>query len=145
MRMDAFSEASKCQAVEGGDVFQGGFLSPAALDAPLSRLDPALAPGAPHMLIYHFVVDGQPAGALKVTEVDLSPGDIVVFPHGDRIVEQRFRIEPDRSCRAPGESRDTRPFADARRWRRRGDRLCVRVPTCHPLLCRPISRACRPC
>jgi AraC-like DNA-binding protein len=45
---------------------------------------PALAPGAPHLVIYHLVVDGSARARLEDgAEVELSAGDIVVFPHGD--------------------------------------------------------------
>ena len=47
-------------------------------------LAPTLAPGAPHIVIYHLVVDGAArAGVEGGHDVELSPGDIVVFPHGD--------------------------------------------------------------
>jgi AraC-like DNA-binding protein len=43
-----------------------------------------LAPGAPHMIVYHLVVDGFAMACLEDgSEVELSPGDLVVFPHGD--------------------------------------------------------------
>ena len=36
------------------------------------------------MVIYHFVVDGSARARLENgPDIELSPGDIVVFPHGD--------------------------------------------------------------
>ena len=47
-------------------------------------LTPTLAPGAPHLILYHFVVDGTARARLASgPSLDLEPGDIVVFPHGD--------------------------------------------------------------
>jgi AraC-like DNA-binding protein len=47
-------------------------------------LAPTLAPGAPHIVIYHLVVEGTArARVADGPDLDLSPGDIVVFPHGD--------------------------------------------------------------
>jgi len=65
--------------------FSAEFLAPWRLSTPHSRtLAPTLAPGAQHLVIYHFVVDGSARARLKGgSDVELSPGDIVVFPHGD--------------------------------------------------------------
>ena len=83
--MDAFSEVLNGVRLKGAMFFRAEFSSPWRLSTPHCRaLTPALAPGAPHMLIYHFVVDGSARVCLEgEPEVDLSPGDIVVFPHGD--------------------------------------------------------------
>jgi AraC-like DNA-binding protein len=43
-----------------------------------------LAPDAPHLLIYHFLVEG--SGVVRMGEevpIELEPGDVVVVPHGD--------------------------------------------------------------
>ena len=73
------------RSVEGRGVLQRGVLrAVAALDAPLSRVTLTLAPGASHIVIYHLVVDGSARARLEGgPDVGLSPGDIVVFPHGD--------------------------------------------------------------
>jgi AraC-like DNA-binding protein len=83
--MDAFSEVLSGVRLKGAMFFSAEFSAPWRLSTPHCRvLAPTLAPGAPHMVIYHLVVDGAARASVDGTpEVDLSPGDIVVFPHGD--------------------------------------------------------------
>src|SRR6188768_909277 len=83
--MDAFSEVLNGVRLKGAMFFRAEFSAPWQLSTPHCRaLAPTLAPGAPHMLIYHFVVDGSARVCLEgEPEIDLSPGDIVLFPHGD--------------------------------------------------------------
>jgi AraC-like DNA-binding protein len=86
--MDAFSEVLSGVRLKGALFFNAEFSAPWRLSTPASRtLAPTLAPGAPpaqHTVIYHLVVDGS-ARAWREggPEIELSPGDIVVFPHGD--------------------------------------------------------------
>ena len=83
--MDAFSEVLNGVRLKGAMFFRAEFSAPWRLSTPHCRaLAPTLAPGAPHMLIYHFVVDGSARVSLEgESDVELSPGDIVLFPHGD--------------------------------------------------------------
>ena len=83
--MDAFSEVLNGVRLKGAVFFRAELSAPWRLSTPHCRtLAPALAPGAPHMLIYHFVVEGSARASLEgEPEIGLLPGDIVVFPHGD--------------------------------------------------------------
>ena len=83
--MDAFSEVLSGVRLKGAVFFSAEFSAPWRLSTPHCRvLAPMLAPGAPHMVIYHFVVDGSArVQSRRRADVELSPGDIVVFPHGD--------------------------------------------------------------
>jgi AraC-like DNA-binding protein len=71
--------------LKGALFFSAEFSAPWCFTSPPSRaLVSALSPGAPHLVIYHFVVDGAAQAWLRNgTRVELGPGDIVVFPHGD--------------------------------------------------------------
>jgi AraC-like DNA-binding protein len=71
--------------LQGALFFSAAFSAPWQLSTPHCRVLAArLAPNAPHMLMYHFVVDGSARVHLDgCADVDLAPGDIVVFPHGD--------------------------------------------------------------
>ena len=85
--MDAFSEVLNGVRLKGAMFFRAEFSAPWQLSTPHCRaLAPTLAPGAPHMLIYHFVVDGSARVCLdgepevesasllqKVATRDLSP------------------------------------------------------------------------
>ena len=83
--MDAFSEVLSGVRLKGAMFFSAEFSAPWRLSTPHCRaLASTLAPGAPHLVIYHFVVDGSARARVEGgPDVELSPGDIVVFPHGD--------------------------------------------------------------
>ena len=81
--MDAFSEVLSGVRLKGALYFSAEFSAPWRLTTP-KTLAATLAPGAPHLVIYHFVVDGSARARLDDgPEVELIPGDIVVFPRGD--------------------------------------------------------------
>ena len=83
--MDAFSEVLSGVKLQGAMFFSAEFSAPWAFVSPPARaLTPTLAPGAPHLILYHFVVEGTARARLASgPSLDLEPGDIVVFPHGD--------------------------------------------------------------
>ena len=83
--MDAFSEVLSGVRLKGAMFFSAEFSAPWRLSTPHCRvLASTLAPGAPHIVIYHLVVDGSARACVEGgPDVELSPGDIVVFPHGD--------------------------------------------------------------
>jgi AraC-like DNA-binding protein len=66
--------------------FSAEFSAPWGVSTPhSSALAPTLAPDAPHLVIFHFVVDGFATARLldDGQALELVPGDIVVFPHGN--------------------------------------------------------------
>jgi AraC-like DNA-binding protein len=83
--MDAFSEVLSGVRLKGAMFFSAEFSAPWRVSTPHGRvLAPALAPDAPHIVVYHFVVEGTARARVEGgTDIELSPGDIVVFPHGD--------------------------------------------------------------
>jgi AraC-like DNA-binding protein len=83
--MDAFSEVLSGVRLKGAMFFSAEFSAPWRLSTPHCRvLASTLAPGAPHLMMYHLVVDGSARASVQGgPDVDLSPGDLVVFPHGD--------------------------------------------------------------
>lgn len=83
--MDAFSEILSGVKLNGAFFFSAEFSAPWCFASPASHtLAPMLAPGAPHLVIYHFVIDGVAFVQLPDGQaLDLGPGDIVVFPQGD--------------------------------------------------------------
>ena len=83
--MDAFSEILSGVKLSGALYFNAEFSAPWGVDTPASQdLAPTLAPGAPHLVIYHFVIDGGAFAHMDGQSVALQPGDVVVLPHGDR-------------------------------------------------------------
>ena len=83
--MDAFSEVLSGVRMKGAMFFSAEFSAPWRLSTPHCRvLASTLAPGAPHMMMYHLVVEGSARVSVEGgPDVELSPGDLVVFPHGD--------------------------------------------------------------
>jgi AraC-like DNA-binding protein len=83
--MDAFSEVLSGVRLKGAMFFSAEFSAPWRLSTPHCRaLAPVLAPGAPHIVVYHFVVEGSARARVEGgPDVELAPGDIVMFPHGD--------------------------------------------------------------
>ncbi len=83
--MDAFSQILSGVVLKGALFFNAEFSAPWGFNAPTAReLAPLLAPDAPHLLIYHFLVEG--AGMVRLENeapIPLEPGDVVVMPHGD--------------------------------------------------------------
>ena len=84
-RMDAFSEILSGVKLNGALFFRAEFSAPWCFLSPASKtLAAVLAPGAPHLLIYHFVIDGRALVQLADGQsIELGPGDVVVLPHGD--------------------------------------------------------------
>jgi AraC-like DNA-binding protein len=82
--MDAFSEILSGVKLDGALYFNAEFSAPWGASTPQSRaLAPALAPGAKHLVIYHFILDGRAFARLHGTTLALGPGDVIIFPHGD--------------------------------------------------------------
>jgi AraC-like DNA-binding protein len=83
--MDALSEVLGSVRLKGAVFFRAAFSAPWDFASPHSReFTPLLAPGAKHLILYHFVVGGSLHACLPGgPPVDLTSGDIVVFPHGD--------------------------------------------------------------
>lgn len=85
--MDAFSEILSGVKLNGALYFNAEFSAPWGVDTPASKhLASTLSPGAPHLVIYHFVLDGHAHAHMAGQTVALEPGDVVVLPHGDRHV-----------------------------------------------------------
>ncbi len=83
--MDAISEILSGVKLKGALFFSAELSAPWGFSSPASNLlAPMLAPGAPHLVIYHFVLEGSAFVQLAHGQsVELGPGDIVVLPHGD--------------------------------------------------------------
>jgi AraC-like DNA-binding protein len=83
--MDAFSEILSGVKLNGALFFSAEFSAPWGFSSPVSTmLASMLAPGAPHLVIYHFVIDGGAFVQLATGQsLELGPGDVVVLPHGD--------------------------------------------------------------
>jgi AraC-like DNA-binding protein len=83
--MDAFSEILSAVKLNGAVFFSAEFSAPWGFSAPASnKLAAELALGALHVVLYHFVIDGGAVVDLADGQsIELKPGDVVIFPHGD--------------------------------------------------------------
>ena len=140
--MDAFSEILSGVKLNGALFFSAEFSAPWCFSSPASNtLAPLLAPGAPHLVIYHFVIDGAAFVQLPDEQsIELGPGDIVVLPHGDPHVMTSSRGVTASSLTSAilskVQSRDLRPLqagggGDSARY------VCGYM-ACDPFLSRPI-------
>jgi AraC-like DNA-binding protein len=142
--MDAFSEILSGVKLNGALFFSAEFSAPWCFASPASNLlAPMLAPGAPHLVIYHFVIDGR-AFVQMADEppVELGPGDVVVLPHGDAHSMTSARGVTDASLTSAiiskVKARDLSPMqagggGDSARY------VCGYM-ACDPFLSRPILR-----
>ncbi len=83
--MDVLSEVLKVVRLEGALFFNAEFSAPWCVSSPRSTdLARYLSPGSGHLIIYHFLTDGRAYAKLaEGPREELTPGDIVIFPHGD--------------------------------------------------------------
>ena len=83
--MDAFSEILSGVKLNGAVFFNAEFSDPWRFASPASQtLACTLAPGAPHVVIYHLLTEGCAIAQMgDGPGIALEPGDVVIFPHGD--------------------------------------------------------------
>jgi AraC-like DNA-binding protein len=142
--MDAFSQILSGVVLKGALFFNAEFSAPWGFNAlPTHDLAPLLAPNAPHLLIYHFLVEGSGIVHLGKDEpIELEPGDVVVIPHGDAHV----------MCSAQGVERKLSEAMIAKLKTRDLSvmqaggggtvaRFVCGYMVCDPLLCRPILQS----
>ena len=83
--MDVLSEVLRVVRLEGALFFNAEFSTPWSISSPQSSaIVPYLHPEARHLIIYHFLTEGRAYARLRDgPRVELTAGDIVIFPHGD--------------------------------------------------------------
>lgn len=139
--MDAFSEILAAVKLKGAFFFCADFSSPWGVTSPTSKeLAPALAPGAPHLVIYHLVLEGKALACTKTGKVlALEPGDIVIFPHGDShelLSGERAANDLTPAIVKKIMTRDLTPFQAGGGGQK--TRFVCGYMACDPFMCRPI-------
>ena len=84
--MDALSEILHSVKLEGAVFYNAEFTAPWGVRSPHScEVAAFLGKGLTHVIMYHFLTQGRARAEVENSThyVDLVPGDIVVFPHGD--------------------------------------------------------------
>jgi AraC-like DNA-binding protein len=84
--MDALSEILQSVKLEGAVFYNAEFTAPWGFRSPPTpEVAAFLGKGPKHVIIYHLLMAGRARGEVEHSthSLDLVPGDIVVFPHGD--------------------------------------------------------------
>jgi AraC-like DNA-binding protein len=83
--MDVLSEVLRVVQLQGALFYNGEFSAPWSVRATSARaLAGHFAPGAEHVIVYHFLTEGRASIRLENGQrIPLSAGDLVMIPHGD--------------------------------------------------------------
>ena len=84
--MDALSEILQSVKLEGAVFYKAEFTAPWGFRSPPTREVAAfLRKGTKHVIVYHLLIQGRALCEVEHNShrIELVPGDIVVFPHGD--------------------------------------------------------------
>jgi AraC-like DNA-binding protein len=145
--MDAFSQILGGVVLKGALFFNAEFSAPWGFNAPTAQeLAPLLAPDAPHLLIYHFLVEGSGIVFLgDATPIELEPGDVVVLPHGNAHVMCSAQGVERKLSEAMIAKLKTRDLS-AMQTGGGGEvaRFVCGYLVCDPFLCRPILKSLPP-
>jgi len=140
--MDAFSEILSGVKLNGAVFFRAEFSAPWSFSSPGANVTAAtLGVGTAHLVLYHLVIDG--GAVVKLADgpnIDLKPGDVVVFPHGhphsmssSRVAARSF---PYCEITDKIKSRDLSPLRAGGGGE--ASRFVCGYMTCDPYLSRPI-------
>ena len=140
--MDAFSQILSSFKLNGAVFFTAEFSAPWGFSAPASKvIAMTVAPEAEHLVLYHLVIEGGAHIELAdEASLELKPGDVVIFPHGDahHMSSGKGAIPPfpDYGINAKIKAGDLRPL----RAGGGGDisRFVCGYMTCEPHLSRPV-------
>ena len=140
--MDAFSQILSGVKLSGAMFFTAEFSAPWGVAIPASSVMTAkLAPGASHMILFHFLIDGRSVVSVSDgQQVELEPGDIVIFPNGDAHHMSSGKDAappfPNYGINAKVEARDLTPLRAGGGGE--SARFVCGYMTCDSYLCRPI-------
>ena len=84
--MDVLSEMLKAVKLDGAVFFHGEFSAPWCVRQPDGcSMASYLSPSSSHVIVFHLLTEGRGYARIEGNgrPVSLSPGDIVMFPHGD--------------------------------------------------------------
>ncbi len=106
--VDPLSDVLRVVRLTGAFFYRVEASRPWSVEAlPARKLAPLLLPGAQHVISYHIITTGRCVGGLLGEPlVELHPGDVIVFPHGDphlmasdhgvRLPDDRFGVSAAR-------------------------------------------------
>jgi AraC-like DNA-binding protein len=84
MGMDALSEVLKAVKLDSAFFFNAEFSAPWCFQSPNScKLAPYINQSSGHVIVYHLLIEGRAYGRLGDERLEILPGDVIIFPHGD--------------------------------------------------------------
>jgi AraC-like DNA-binding protein len=104
--MDPLSDLLRVVRLDGAFFYPVEAIAPWGVESAAAReLAPRILPNAEHLISYHILIEGRCfAGVLGEEQVELAPGDVIVFPHGDANLMSSapgLRVMPGVSTAAP--------------------------------------------
>jgi AraC-like DNA-binding protein len=140
--MDAFSEILSGVKLNGAVFFSAEFSAPWGFSTPpATAIADELVPGAPHLVLYHFVIEGGAVVELvDGPSLTLQAGEVVIFPHGHQhhMASHKGAVPPfpNYGISAKIKSRDLSPLQAGGGGNT--SRFVCGYMTCDPYLSRPI-------
>jgi AraC-like DNA-binding protein len=103
---DPLSDVLRAVRLDGAFFYAVEASEPWSVEAVAAKeLSPQVLPGAEHLISYHILTSGRCWGGLTgEPAVELAPGDVIVFPHGDGHVmssDPKLHSEPATPGRFP--------------------------------------------
>ena len=110
--MDALSDLLRVVRLDGAFFYAVEAAEPWGVEsAAAPELAPRILPGAEHLIAYHILTRGRCyGGVIGEEQVELAPGDVIVFPHGDANLMSSgrgVRIGPGVNTSAPARYPET--------------------------------------
>ena len=110
--MDPLSDLLRIVRLDGAFFFAVEAAEPWSVEsAPARELSPRIMPAAEHLISYHILTAGRCFGGVAGEEqVELTAGDVIVFPHGDAHImssSRDLRVGPDVNTSAPARYPET--------------------------------------
>ncbi len=82
--MDALSEVLKAVKLDTAFFYNGEFSEPWSFHSPNScKLAPYINQSSGHVIVYHLLIEGKAYARLGDERLEIFPGDVLIFPHGD--------------------------------------------------------------
>ena len=140
--MDAFSEVLSAVKLNGAVFFSAEFSAPWGFTSGGPKVMAArVAPGAPHLVLFHLVIEGGAVVDMQDGEsLALEPGDVVIFPAADAhhmsSGKDARRPFPNYGISAKIDAHDLTPLKVGGGGA--VSRFVCGYLTCDPHLCRPI-------
>jgi AraC-like DNA-binding protein len=119
--MDPLSDLLRVVRLDGAYFYVVEAAEPWGVETvPARELSPPILPEAEHLIAYHIVTRGRCYGGLVgEDQVELAPGDVIVFPHGDAHVMSSgpgIRTIPKVLTGAPGRYPDPVHLGNQEPW-----------------------------